>query len=76
MTFIQGPLRALLCNWTQGSVLPQDPIRLEAGGLTTKYSDVPFLMCSARVLSTLLYARTRSMKGGFCPDSSASELPA
>jgi len=44
--------------------------------LTTKGSDTAKRMVERRAPLSLLMARTSSLKGGFCPDSSASELPA
>lgn len=44
--------------------------------LTTKASEMTKRMLWARELSEEVIARTRSLKGGFWPDSSASELPA
>ena len=44
--------------------------------LTTKASDTTKRTWAARVPSALLTARTISRNGGFCPDKSASELPA
>ena len=45
-------------------------------GRTTKGSDTAKRMLDRRAPLSLPMARTSSRKGGFCPDSIASELPA
>lgn len=43
--------------------------------LTTKGSETPVRILTAEELSATSLARTSRRKGGFCPDSRASELP-
>ena len=50
-------------------------IKWERQERTTKASETAKRMCVAR-LPFAQMARMNSRKGGFCPDSSASELPA
>ncbi len=50
--------------------------RVHGETLTTKGSDTAKRMVERRAPLSLLMARTSSLKGGFCPDSRASELPA